>query len=56
MNDVSVIITGRIVKDKGCVGPYDHRVTPNMQHHRRPNGLIIPPQRLGLVAPRSESG
>jgi hypothetical protein len=40
-NDVSVIITGRIVKDKGYVGPYDHRVTPEMQHYRRPNGLVI---------------
>ena len=31
MNEVKVVVTSRIVQDKGYVIPYDHRVSPHLQ-------------------------
>lgn len=42
MNEVKVVVTGQTVKDRGYIIPYDHRVTPHLQHYRRPNGTIFP--------------
>jgi hypothetical protein len=37
MNEVRVVVTNRIVKDKGYAIPYDHRVNPHLQHYRWPS-------------------
>ena len=42
MNEVRVVVTNRIVKDKGYAIPYNHRVTPHLQHYRSPSGLPKP--------------
>ena len=54
MNDVCVVVTGRIVRDKGYIGPYDHRVNPHMQHYRRANGLPIPDEYVTYEVPLYE--
>jgi hypothetical protein len=42
MNEVKVVVTGQTMKEKGYIIPYDHRVTPHLQHYRRPNGTLFP--------------
>jgi|GEM_PF-1485786 hypothetical protein len=54
MNEVKVVVTSRIVQDKGYVIPYDHRVSPHLQCYRRPNGTLIPDSYVTYEVPLYE--
>lgn len=54
MNEVKVVITNQIVREKGYVIPYDHRVAPHLQHYRGLNGIIFPNRYVTYEVPLYE--